>query len=308
MQQEEIRVRWGCHTAGGSNLADVVLNSHRVGFKCLQIFFGAPDAYTRMKLTEADKIATRKLLQQHNISLNTHFPYWMNLCKQDCRIDVLQSEMNRVAEVGGRVVVHTGSCTHSKVANKEVKAASAVKLATWTGAWQEGADILISHLNSLEHPKRFEWAGAHTLLLEPPAGEGKKLGWRLEQIKYIFDRCPKEVGFCLDTCHAFAAGCCKFDTMEAVQQFFDDLGTALGEGGLRRLRLIHLNDSEDVFGSLKDRHAPLGKGHIWSDPEKLEGLGMLWQIASQNAIDIVSEVGSEQDVLIMRAIEAGLNQ
>ena len=302
MQADKISVRWGSHVSGSGDLNKVIEKAHQNGFKCLQIFFGAPDAYVRNKLTDTDKVASMKLLKEHDISLNTHFPYWMNLCKQDCRLDVLQAEMNRVGELGGRVVVHTGSCTDCSVANRDLKKASAVKQAEWCGAWQEGADILIGHLNSLEYPADY------TLLLEPPAGEGKKLGWRLDQIKYIFDRCPKQVGFCLDTCHAFAAGCCEFDTMESVELFFNALGETLGRGdvkyGLSRMKLIHLNDSQDQFGSMKDRHASLTQGHIWDTDAKFEGLGMIWKLAGQNGIDIVSEVGDEIDIKIMRGIQA----
>ena len=307
MQADKIDVRWGCHVSGSGPLLGVIQAAQRSGYKCLQIFFGSPSAYVRNKLTDAERDAVRTFIEANGISFNTHFPYWMNLCKKDCRIDVLQAEMNRVAEVGGRVVVHTGSCTHSDVANKDLKKATPQKLAAWSGAWREGADNLIAHLNSLEMPKRPAWSGDYTLLLEPPAGEGKKLGWKLEQIKYIFERCPKEVGFCLDTCHAFAAGCSKFDTMEAVLRFFSDLADALGPPGLSRLKLIHLNDSEDPFGSMKDRHAPLTSGHIWNEDSKLEGLGTLWNIAAKNGVDIVSEVGSDVDVKIMRAVQAGLN-
>ena len=32
--------------------------------------------------------------------------------------------------------------------------------------------------------------------------------------------------------------------------------------GLDRLRIIHMNDSKKEFGSKKDRHEAIGKGHI----------------------------------------------
>ena len=33
-------------------------------------------------------------------------------------------------------------------------------------------------------------------------------------------------------------------------------------GGPGRLRLVHANDSQDVRGSMKDRHERIGQGHI----------------------------------------------
>jgi deoxyribonuclease-4 len=32
--------------------------------------------------------------------------------------------------------------------------------------------------------------------------------------------------------------------------------------GLKQLKLLHINDSRDVRGSNRDRHAPIGKGEI----------------------------------------------
>ena len=46
------------------------------------------------------------------------------------------------------------------------------------------------------------------LLLETTAGQGASLGWRFEQLARIRDAVkePERVGWCLDTCHVFAAG------------------------------------------------------------------------------------------------------
>jgi deoxyribonuclease IV len=64
-----------------------------------------------------------------------------------------------------------------------------------------------------------------------------------------------DVGFCLDTCHAFAAG----------EELVDVVDRAKAITG--RIDLVHLNDSRDEFGSARDRHANIGAGTI--DPEAL---------------------------------------
>jgi deoxyribonuclease-4 len=64
-----------------------------------------------------------------------------------------------------------------------------------------------------------------------------------------------DVGFCLDTCHAFAAG---EDLVDAVDRVRAITG---------RIDLVHCNNSRDEFGSARDRHAPLREGTI--DPEQL---------------------------------------
>ncbi len=59
-----------------------------------------------------------------------------------------------------------------------------------------------------------------------------------------------EVGFCLDTCHAFAAG-------EDLATVVDRVKAITG-----RIDLVHLNNSRDEFASGRDRHAPLRSGTI----------------------------------------------
>ena len=63
------------------------------------------------------------------------------------------------------------------------------------------------------------------------------------------------VGFCLDTCHAWAAG---EQLVGAVERILAITG---------RIDLVHCNDSRDAAGSGADRHANFGTGQI--DPELL---------------------------------------
>jgi deoxyribonuclease-4 len=63
---------------------------------------------------------------------------------------------------------------------------------------------------------------------------------------------------CLDTCHVFAAGYPLFPpaALDDTLAQFDRLI------GLRRLKLIHANDSKRELGSRVDRHEEIGKGKI----------------------------------------------
>src|ERR1022692_4086218 len=67
-----------------------------------------------------------------------------------------------------------------------------------------------------------------------------------------------EVGFCLDTCHAHAAG-------EDLADVVDRLKAITG-----RIDLVHCNNSRDGFGSGRDRHAGLESGQI--DPALIVGV------------------------------------
>ena len=101
------------------------------------------------------------------------------------------------------------------------------------------------------------------VLLENTAGQGRELGWRPEQLGRIMAMSGVDLGLCLDTAHAFAAG---YDLRCAA-----GVSTLLGEiargPGLDRLKMLHLNDSRAACNSRVDRHEHLGLGRLG-----LEGL------------------------------------
>lgn len=98
------------------------------------------------------------------------------------------------------------------------------------------------------------------LLLETTAGAGTSIGNSFEQFGAVFDMAgrPERLGFCLDTCHIFAAGY-DIGTPAGVDDALDKLDRFIG---LDRLMAIHLNDSRGDCGSHLDRHEHIGQGKI----------------------------------------------
>ena len=101
---------------------------------------------------------------------------------------------------------------------------------------------------------------ATRVLLENTAGQGTVLGRRLEHLAEIRRRCRHRdrIGFCIDTCHAFAAGY-RFDRAAGWRKLLAELDRHLG---LADVGCLHLNDSRHAAGSRRDRHANIGDGHI----------------------------------------------
>lgn len=99
-----------------------------------------------------------------------------------------------------------------------------------------------------------------TAVIENTAGQGSNLGFAFEHLAYIIDKVEDKsrVGYCIDTCHAFAAGY-DLRTAEACERTFAELDRVVGLGYLRGM---HLNDAMKPLGSHVDRHAPLGEGQI----------------------------------------------
>lgn len=101
------------------------------------------------------------------------------------------------------------------------------------------------------------------LALENTAGQGATLGISFEEIAKIIHAAgdDQRLGVCLDTCHAFASGY-ELRTPMAVKLMADEFESTIG---LKRLWMLHLNDSKKDCGSRVDRHDHVGVGCIGED-------------------------------------------
>lgn len=92
---------------------------------------------------------------------------------------------------------------------------------------------------------------ATPILIENTAGGDNACARRFDSLARLWDAIGEfGVGFCLDTCHAHAAG---EDLLHAVDKVKSITG---------RIDLVHANDSKDPFDSGRDRHDNLGHGMI----------------------------------------------
>jgi deoxyribonuclease-4 len=98
-----------------------------------------------------------------------------------------------------------------------------------------------------------------TVLLENTAGQGTNLGHDLGHLKALRRAIKsRRVGFCIDTCHLFAAG----HDLHTKRAYEDAMGKLVGTLGLGNIRAFHLNDSKHPCGSRRDRHEHIGEGCI----------------------------------------------
>ena len=110
-------------------------------------------------------------------------------------------------------------------------------------------------LRSEEVLARFE--GKTQLLLEN-GRSGTELGRTTDELLEIHTRlsASERVGFCFDTCHAYAAGLLDFSR-------WDEVRAELGRPEFAaKVQVLHLNDSKMGYGAKRDRHALLGEGEI----------------------------------------------
>lgn len=90
------------------------------------------------------------------------------------------------------------------------------------------------------------------------AGKGTELGRTFEELARIIDGVTlnEKLSVTFDTCHTHDAGYNIKEDFDGVLNEFDHII------GLDRLKVLHLNDSKNVCGAHKDRHANIGFGEI----------------------------------------------
>ena len=96
------------------------------------------------------------------------------------------------------------------------------------------------------------------IALETMAGKGTELGRTFEELARIIDGVTlnEKLSVTFDTCHTHDAGYNIKEDFDGVLNEFDHII------GLDRLKVLHLNDSKNVCGAHKDRHANIGFGEI----------------------------------------------
>jgi deoxyribonuclease-4 len=129
------------------------------------------------------------------------------------------------------------------------------------GAGMEaGIGCVVRNLDRLhaEHPEL-----KVRITLETTAGQGACIGARFEEIAEILAavKDPRRLEVCLDTAHAYAAGY-DLAAPKGADKTFAEFDRIVG---LKRLTVLHINDSKSALGSRVDRHDNLGKGKIGLD-------------------------------------------
>ncbi|MFJ5783476.1 deoxyribonuclease IV [Streptomyces hydrogenans] len=239
----------GGHVPVAGGLATTGLGYAReLGAETVQVFVANPRGWATPTGNPAQDERFREECDAASLSAWVHAPYLINFGSHteatvEKSVESLRHSLRRGREIGARgVVVHTGSATGGRPREE---------------ALAQVREHLLPLLDELTHEDD------PYLLLESTAGQGFSLCSKAEDFGPYFDALDHHprLGICLDTCHIFAAGHDLTAPGGAVATL-DELVATVGEG---RLRLIHANDSKDVVGAHKDRHANIGVGHIGQD-------------------------------------------
>lgn len=232
--------RIGCHLSASKGFLSMGKEAVSIGANTFQFFTRNPRGGSAKPIDEKDVEAFLALAQEHDISsIVAHAPYTLNACAASAGLrkfamDMMADDLRRMEYVPGNFYnFHPGSHVKQGV--------------------ETGIDYIVEMLNQILKPEL-----RTTVLLETMAGKGSEIGRTFEEIRTIIDKVElgSLLGVCLDTCHIFDGG---YDIVNHLDEVIAEFDRIIG---LDRLKAIHLNDSLNVLGSHKDRHAKIGEGHI----------------------------------------------
>lgn len=233
----------GVHVSIAKSITLSIKRAKKLGCKTFQIFTRNPRRWNYKAFLPEEIDHFKRELANSNIEpVIAHMPYLPNLASPDDQlwdksISQLKAELQRCNKLGIKYLIsHLGS---PKSRGKEF-----------------GIKRVIMALKSILK----EYQGRTVLVLENSAGKRDKLGSRLDDFGEIFSKInfKDKLGFCFDTCHAFASGY-DFRTIAKAEKIVSLIDEKIS---LKKCYIIHCNDSKYPLGEGKDRHEHIGLGMI----------------------------------------------
>lgn len=242
---------FGSHLSIAGGLVNALNEAERLGLESVQIFTKNQRQWAFKPLEDGPKqdwLAGLDRLGWRDRTV-AHDSYLINLAspKDDLwakSIELMREELSRCDQLSiPHLVSHPGAHTGSGEDAGLDRIAMAYKQ-----LFQERPDFKV------------------TLCLENTAGGGSTLGRSFEELadlrERIIDQAGTEfadrVGFCIDTCHALAAGY-DITTEKKAEKVLGELDKVCG---FKNVRVLHLNDSKGALGSHIDRHEHIGEGQV----------------------------------------------
>jgi deoxyribonuclease-4 len=238
-----LQMRFGFHISIAGGFSRVAERAELRGCETIQLFSRNPRGWRYAPLDKEDIEEFRSSIKSSGLfPIFLHLPYLPNIASPKSKfysrsIDSITMDLERAQQLGAQyLIIHIGH-------RMECSEGQAIE-AVFQGINQA--------FEKVKNPV--------ILLMENTAGQGTEIGYNFDQIKRIIENVHdhQRMGVCLDTAHSFEAGydLSNKDGLERTLETFDQTI------GLKRLRLLHLNDSKTPLGSRKDRHWHIGEGYI----------------------------------------------
>jgi deoxyribonuclease-4 len=232
----------GVHVSIAGGIHNAILKAEKLNISAIQIFLKNNTRWEGKAYSEEEieKFIMHKK-KKPDLYIVAHSGYLINLAgggdNYKKSIEAMKDEMVRAAKIGiSGIVVHPGSHLGDGIDTGIKRISTAI-------------DILYNETGSDVR-----------IILETTSGQGFSVGNKFEHMRYIIgtSHYSDRLDVCFDTCHVFAAGynIADPDECNSTMKQFDAII------GLKKMTLIHLNDSKKECGSSADRHEHIGKGCI----------------------------------------------
>ncbi len=235
----------GSHVSNSGNLMLVQAVNEALSYNenCFMLYLGAPQNTYRKKYEDFNVDEFKNILNKNNIKIDdviVHAPYIVNLAQPDetkrkFAIDFITNELKLMKKIGFKyLVVHPG-CHISQ-------------------GYEKGLELISDSFKQILN----NTIGDDTIILiETMAGKGSECCCNFNQIKEVLTTVNSErLMVCFDTCHVFDSGYDIVNNYNDVIAEFDKII------GIDKIKAFHINDSNNICGSRKDRHANVGFGKI----------------------------------------------
>ena len=277
----------GLHVSIAGGIQESPIRAAENQAECFQIFTRSPRGGPAPLITKELLGKQKNNLKKTNISnFYTHTPYYINLASESNKIyynsiRLIREDLERSSKLGAKALM-----THLGSAKDLGEAASRKKVAK---AMQKVLD---------------NYSGSTSFLIENSAGSGRIIGSSLDEIRWLIKEVEKKnkktkIGLCYDTCHGFASGYDIRD-QQSANKTIKEIENKIG---IKRLSLIHTNDSKTDLGSKVDRHEHIGEGKIGK-----KGFGFLLNHKKLKKVDMILETpptprkDKKSDILILKEL------
>ena len=214
------------------------------GANTFMFYTGAPQNTKRKEISELNIAPAWDYMKEHGIEeIIVHAPYIINLGNSikpetfDIAVKFLALELERSAACkSNTLILHPGAHVGAGV--------------------DAGIDQIAKGINEVLTKDT-----TCNIALETMAGKGSEIGRTFEELARIFDKVTynEKRRVCFDTCHTHDSGYDIVHDFDGVMEQFDKII------GKDRIAVFHINDSKNVRGAAKDRHANIGFGELGFD-------------------------------------------
>ena len=212
---------------GGEDPAALIQRAKELGASAVQTFLGDPQSWNAPSGYPVEELS--ELVATSGIDLYIHAPYVINVATTNNKVRIpsrklLAFTMKYAQRAGAKgVIVHGGHVQSGDDLS--------IGYANWAKALAEVSELTIP------------------VFIENTAGGERAMARTLSSLDGLW-KVIKEFnpGFCLDTCHAHAAGL-------SMDSLVSDIAEITGG-----ISLVHANGSRDEAGSGRDRHANFDDG------------------------------------------------